>query len=36
MELDQLSLRKMAFDSIEYDDDLVVIWRDRAMERILK
>jgi len=36
MELDQLNLRKMAFDSIGYDDDLVVIWRGRAMDLILK
>lgn len=33
---EHLSLRKMAFDGIEYDDDWLVIWRGLAIGRILK
>lgn len=33
---DQLALRKMKFDGIEYDDDWLVIWRGISVGRILK
>lgn len=36
MSQDHLSLRKMAFEDIEYDDDWLVIWRGLAVGRILK
>lgn len=36
MDVEQLGLRKMAFDGIEYDDDWLVIWRGMAVGRILK
>lgn len=36
VEDERLSLRKMSFDGIEYDDDWLVIWRDVSIGRILK
>lgn len=33
---DQLSLRKMRFEDITYDDDYLVMWRRIAVGRILK
>lgn len=33
---DQLSLRKMRFEDITYDDDYLVMWRGIAVGRILK
>lgn len=36
MEEERLSLRKMVFDGIEYDDDWLVIWHGLAIGRILK
>ena len=33
---EQLSLRKMTFDDIEYDDDWLVIWSGLPIGRILK
>jgi hypothetical protein len=36
MDADQLTLRKMTFDGIPYDDDWLVMWRGLNIGRILK
>lgn len=36
MDPEQLSLRTMSFDWIEYEDDWLVIWRGLPVGRILK
>lgn len=36
MDDEQISLRKMAFEGIPYDDDWLVIWRGMPIGRILK
>jgi hypothetical protein len=36
VDAEQLTLRKMTFDGIPYDDDWLVIWRGLAIGRILK